>query len=141
MNVRRATEADVEAARRLWEASNEEVAFTPYEGSSFDPALVTDQVALIAEDDDGEIAGVVYANAANPHYGFVFGLFVRPEARRRGVARLLMRAVASELRESGMRYVVLSVDTPNEAARHLYDKLGFVDAARMLRVEIDQLVS
>lgn len=54
---------------------------------------------------------------------------------------MLMRAVASELRESGRRYVVLSVDTPNEAARHLYDKLGFVDTARMLTVEIDQLVS
>ena len=141
MNVRRATEADVEAARRLWEALNEEITFTPYEGSSFDPALVSDHIALIAEDDGGEIAGVVYANAASPDYGFVFGLFVRPDARRRGVARLLMRAVASELRESGRRYVVLSVDTPNEAARHLYDKLGFVDAARMLRVEIDQLVS
>ena len=37
--------------------------------------------------------------------------------------------------------VTLNGLTPNEAARHLYDQLGFVDAARMLRVEIDQLVS
>ena len=102
--------------------------------------MVTEHIAFVAQDDSGEIAGVVYANAASPDYGFVFGLFVRPDARQRGVARLLMRAVALELRESGRRYVVLSVDTPNEAARRLYDELGFVDAARTLRVEIDRLV-
>lgn len=139
MNVRPALAADVEALGRLWTASLAEITFTPYEGSSFDPAFATDHIALVAQDDSGEIAGVVYANAASPDYGFVFGLFVRPGARRRGVARLLMRAVASELRASGRRYVVLSVDTPNEAARHLYDELGFVDAARTLRIEIDRL--
>lgn len=140
MNVRPALAADVEALGRLWTASLEEITFTPYEGSSFDPTLVTEHIALVAQDDSGEIAGVVYANATSPDYGFVFGLFVCPDARHRGVARLLMRAVALELRESGRRYVVLSVDTPNEAARRLYGELGFVDAARTLRVEIDRLV-
>ena len=140
MNVRPALAADAEALSRLWTASLEEITFTPYEGSSFDQTLVTEHIALVAQDDSGEIAGVVYANAASPDYGFVFGLFVRPDARQRGVARLLMRAVALELRESGRRYVVLSVDTPNESARRLYDELGFVDAARTLRVEIDRLV-
>lgn len=141
MNVRRATEADLEAARRLWEASNEEITFTPYEGSRFDPILVTDHIALVAENDGGGIAGTVYANASTPDFGFVFGLYVLPEWRGRGVGRALMRSIASELRDYGKRYVVLSVDTPNEPARRLYDELGFVDAARTLRAEIDDLVS
>src|SRR5438093_12431293 len=34
----------------------------------------------------------------------------------------------------------LSVDTPNETARALYERLGFQDAARMLRIEIDALL-
>jgi ribosomal protein S18 acetylase RimI-like enzyme len=71
----------------------------------------------------------------------VFGLYTRPEARRRGVAKALMRAIASVLRDEGRRYVVLSVDTPNEKARALYDRLGFEDAARMLRAEVDALLS
>jgi ribosomal protein S18 acetylase RimI-like enzyme len=44
------------------------------------------------------------------------------------------------LRDRGRRYVVLSVDTPNESARTLYERLGFVDAARMLRVEVERLL-
>lgn len=48
-----------------------------------------------------------------------------------------MRAVAETPREEGRRYIVLTVDTPNAAARALYDRLGFVDAARTLRLDVD----
>ena len=50
-----------------------------------------------------------------------------------------MRAVAAILREQGRRYVVLNVDTPNEPARAFYERLGFVDAARTLRADVDDL--
>jgi RimJ/RimL family protein N-acetyltransferase len=32
------------------------------------------------------------------------------------------------------------VDTPNEAARALYERMGFVDAARMLRADVERLI-
>jgi ribosomal protein S18 acetylase RimI-like enzyme len=51
-----------------------------------------------------------------------------------------MRAVADLLRAEGRRYVVLNVDTPNEGARVFYERLGFADAARTLRVEVDRLL-
>ena len=70
----------------------------------------------------------------------MFGLYTVPAARHRGVARALMRSIAVALRDQGRRYVVLSVDTPNESARALYDRLGFVDAARTLRVDVDRLL-
>ncbi len=139
MEVRRATEADPVALRPLWEQFTAEATFAPYPGVPFEPRLVTDHLALIAEE-DGEVVGTVYANTASPDYGFVFGLYVRPEARRRGIARALMRAIAAELRSEGRSYVVLSVDTPNQAARVLDDRLGFVDSARILRAEVDQLL-
>jgi ribosomal protein S18 acetylase RimI-like enzyme len=81
----------------------------------------------------------VYVNPSD-HFGFVFGLYVRPEHRRRGYARDLMRAVAEALRQDGKRYVVLSVDTPNAAARSLYEHLGFTDAARVLRIDVQSLL-
>ena len=138
MEVRPATAADVEVLRGLWDASIDETTFTPYPGAPFDPALVTDQLALVAED-DGRIVGTAYANLVTSEYGFVFGVYVRPDARRRGIARTLMRAIATELRNRGRAYVVLSVDTPNAGARALYERLGFVDAARILRARVDQL--
>ena len=51
-----------------------------------------------------------------------------------------MRAIAEALREQGREHLVLSVDTPNEGARALYERLGFVDAARTLRIEVRALL-
>lgn len=125
--------------RRLWEEFNAEATFTPYPAAPFEPSLVTDHVALVAEE-GGQAVGTVYANLSSPHFGFVFGLYTRPPIRRRGVARALMRAIAAVIREQGRSYVLLSVDMPNEAGRALYHRLGFVDAARTLRADVDSLL-
>jgi ribosomal protein S18 acetylase RimI-like enzyme len=139
MEIRRATEADADAMRELWDEFTAEATFTPYPGSPFEPALLTDHIALVAEE-GGEAVGTVYSNLSSPHFGFVFGLYTRPQARGRGVGRALMRAIASILQEEGRQYVVLSVDTPNEGARSFYERLGFVDAARMLQADIERLL-
>ena len=139
VEVRPVAAADAEVMRRLWEESTEETTFTPYPGAPFEPALLTDHIALVAEE-GGEVVGTVYANISSPDFGFVFGLYTVPAARHRGVARALMRSIAVALRDQGRRYVVLSVDTPNESARALYDRLGFVDAARTLRVDVERLL-
>jgi ribosomal protein S18 acetylase RimI-like enzyme len=125
--------------RRLWDEFTDEATFAPFPGNPFQPALVTDHVALVAEE-NGEILGTVYANTSSSHFGYVFGLYTRPAARRQGVALALMRSVAAYLKEQGRQYVILSVDTPNEAARAFYARLGFIDSARMLRVDVESLV-
>jgi len=139
MQIRRATEADAEAMGRLWDEFTVETTYTPYPGAPFEPTLLTDHLALVAEE-DGEPLGSVYANVSSPHFGFVFGLYTRPEVRGRGVARALMRAIAEALHEQGREHVVLSVDTPNAGARAFYERLGFVDAARTLRVDVKDLL-
>ncbi|HEU5215421.1 MAG TPA: GNAT family N-acetyltransferase [Gaiellaceae bacterium] len=96
-------------------------------------------MALIAEQ-DGRPLGCVYVALPDEHFGYVFGLYVRPEARRQGLGRRLMREVAVSLQREGRRYVVLNVDTPNLPGRALYEQLGFVDAARTLRAEVDDLL-
>ena len=50
MNVRRAIEADAEVMRRLWDEFSAEATFTPYPPAPFEPALLTDHVALVAEE-------------------------------------------------------------------------------------------
>ena len=139
IEIRRAGEADVELMRRLWDDFSTEATYTPYPPGGFDPALVRDHVALVAEE-AGEVVGTLYANISAPHFGYVFGVYTLPEARGRGVGRELMRAVARLLREEGRDWVLLSVDTPNEGARAFYDRLGFEDASRMLRTSVDRLL-
>ena len=137
--IRRAGEADLELMRRLWDAFSAEATYAPYPPSGFDAGLLRDHVALVAEE-GGQPVGTVYANLASPHFGYVFGLYTRPEARGRGVGRELMRAVAGVLRAQGREWVLLSVDTPNETARAFYERLGFEDASRMLRARVDRLL-
>lgn len=139
MEIRRATPNDEPVMRRLWEEFNAETTYTPYPGTEFAESLLVDQLALIAED-AGEPVGCVYAATPSDQHAFVFGLYVRPKARRTGLARRLMNAVAEELRGDGRRYIVLSVDTPNTAARAFYDDLGFIESAWTLRVDIEQLL-
>ena len=139
LEIRRATEADLELMRRLWDEFSAEATYTPYPAVGFDPALVRDHVALVAEE-AGEVVGTVYANLSSPHFGYVFGVYTVPQARGRGVGRALMRAIAQQLRDEGRGYVLLSVDTPNEGARAFYERLGFEDASRMLRTSVDRLL-
>ena len=124
--------------RTLWDEFTEGATYTPYPGSPFAPSLLVDQIAFVAES-DGVPGGCVYANPSD-HFGFVFGLYVRPEYRGQGHAQELMRTVAKALQRDGKQYIVLSVDTPNVVARSFYEKLGFVDAARTLRVEVGTLL-
>ena len=63
--------------RELWERLSAETAYDPLAGTEFTPELITERLALLAE--DGEtVIGAVYANIDNDQVGFVFGLYVRP---------------------------------------------------------------
>ena len=52
-------------------------------------------------------------------------LFVRREARRRGVARALLQRVLERARERGCRRVELDTNEDNDGAIGLYESLGF----------------
>ncbi|MDV3220741.1 GNAT family N-acetyltransferase [Intrasporangium sp.] len=58
--------------------------------------------------------------------GELFGLYVAPRARGRGVGEALVNAVLDEARHLGRTEVVLEVGSTNEAAIALYERCGFV---------------
>ncbi|MFY7973066.1 MAG: GNAT family N-acetyltransferase [Rubrivivax sp.] len=60
------------------------------------------------------------------HKGWIWGVYVAPEARRDGLAgRLLQHALGHAATAWGLRQVNLGVNTRNAAAQALYRKLGF----------------
>ena len=57
--------------------------------------------------------------------GWIGGMGVATAHRRAGIGEALMRAVLAEARDRGVCRVRLEVLEPNDAARLLYEKLGF----------------
>ena len=56
----------------------------------------------------------------------LFGMYVAPRGRGRGVGEALVRAVLAEAQRRGKSEVVLEVTSANETAISLYERCGFV---------------
>ncbi len=79
---------------------------------------------LVAEADD-RLLGYVIADIRNEREGHIISIAVRPEKRRRGIARLLIRNVDRKLEEAGADRVKLEVRKSNTSAIELYRSLGY----------------
>jgi ribosomal protein S18 acetylase RimI-like enzyme len=60
------------------------------------------------------------------HKGLLWGMYVRPDARKAGLGRRLVEAVIDHARAS-VEVIQLSVISDNQPARRLYGSLGFVE--------------
>lgn len=78
-------------------------------------------------DVDGEI---LCCGQAASEAGFVglYDVFTAPAARGQGLASLLCERLLADSAKAGAEVGYLQVDADNEAARHIYRRLGFVDA-------------
>lgn len=60
------------------------------------------------------------------HKGHIYGVYVRPVQRHRGVGRALIVAVVERAKkDSSLEQILLAVATCQEAAKRLYLELGF----------------
>jgi ribosomal protein S18 acetylase RimI-like enzyme len=147
VTVRPATTDDRELLRRLWTEFVEEVETPELLGETWEQAWpdverhIRQGVALVAE--DGEAVGFALANLGetNPRTAHLTDLFVRPNARRRGVAKELLAAVVARAREAGFAHLTLEVATGNAEGRAVYDRLGFREVQRVLAAELEPLAS
>ena len=85
----------------------------------------TDKILFVADDDDSLLGVVGGFRRLDPLEVQLVSLWVDPNARGRGVARSLIRAVASWARERGARRIVLFVQEANAPGRALYIRAGF----------------
>ena len=145
MRIRAIREDDAATLRELWEEFEAEVPPPPALGSETWEEAWADLrrhaqagIALLAEDEEGA-AGYAFVRAPEDGRAHVTDVYVRPRARRRGVATALMREVAVGLAELGADWVTLDVLTSNTAARALYERLGFEDVQRLLAAPVEAL--
>jgi len=141
MSVRKLTESDAEALWRLrlhaletdpvsFAESPEELKRTTAE--EYAPRLGSGGAEnfVIGAFDGEELVGMTgfYRDALlkRRHIGHVWGVFVSPSARGKGVGRvMLMEVIKSARAIPGIRCIRLMVAVTQEAARHLYKKAGF----------------
>jgi len=76
-------------------------------------------------------AGQVLAcgqSAAEADLVGLYDVFTHPQARGRGLARLLCSRLLAQAHAAGARTAYLQVDADNHAARSVYHRMGFADA-------------
>ncbi len=95
----------------------------PHYRRMFGDDTVPHRVLLSAEDEAGLQGFLVAA-----HFGDEWELeniVVSPQARRKGIAGLLLKSLLQCAQQEGGREMFLEVRESNQAARQLYEKVGF----------------
>jgi [ribosomal protein S18]-alanine N-acetyltransferase len=139
--IRAATPDDLPLVRELWHAFDEEVPDAPWRDSTAAQDLAEfertfeDHVVLLADD-----VGLAVAKKKGSRVGYLGILYVRPQARRRGIAADLVREIAARLRERGADMLELDVLASNDDARAVYERWGFSPVELALAAPIDRLV-
>lgn len=94
--------------------------------------LREEDVAVFVAARGGEVIGYVYASLEPQSWkelreacGFIHDVAVHEGGRRTGVATALIETACDWLRSRGAPRVVLWTAQQNDAAQHLFDRLGF----------------
>ena len=132
MTVRNATTADKELLLELFAEFRRELPPRPYPTNLAEEDWwsqverhLRDGVVLVAEADE-RAAGFAEAELQKGQV-FVANLYVRPEARRRGIGTALLEHVAASARDRGLSHMELWVDSHNANAVRFYNELGFAE--------------
>jgi len=144
LTIRRATEADEDALRELWEEFEREVPNETEEPEGWDDEWkdtlddIRDGGVFLAEDEQGTVA-VARIESAVRGRSHVQLVHVRERARRQGIAKALLRECVQVAREQGARTVSLDVLASNEQAIAVWRRLGFRDSALFMAAPVDVL--
>lgn len=134
MNVRKAEEADAAALVDF----NQKMALET-EGKSLDADVLTQGVKsvfsdpnkgfyVVAEDQDALLGGLMvtfeWSDWRNKWFWWIQSVYIVPEARGKGIYRLLYDFVKAEARNSNVCGFRLYVERENTNAQRVYEKVG-----------------
>jgi len=138
--IRPATADDLPLVRELWQAFNDEIPDEPWREDDLEEDLawleqaIRNEIVLLADDD-----GLAVARRKGGRLGFLEVVYVRPGARRGGLAAQLVREVVTRLRETGAEMLELEVLASNVEARGIYERWGMRPVELTLGAPLAQL--
>jgi len=138
--IRPATADDLPLVRELWQAFNTEIPDEPWREDDLAEDLgwleeaVKEEIVLLADDE-----GLAVARRRGDRLGFLEVVYVRPDARRKGLAAELVREVVGRLQDSGAEMLELEVLASNSEARAIYEHWGFKPVELTLGASLAQL--
>ncbi len=149
LSLRTATVADVPALVDAWHAMLTECDLLgtglvdDWEARlarHFERQIVRGHARWFVADDSERIIGTCLATLSNGSSNILkdvsamlAGIYVDPEYRGRGIARLLTENAIAWCKERGCVRIRLNA---SPAGRHLYETLGFVPATEMMRLDL-----
>ena len=95
--------------------------------------------ALLVATLGGRPVGLAHLRMMSPDEGWIEGVRVDPEARRRGVARVLISRTLVTAHERGATVARYFTSSDNIASQQLFDRFGFVRVAEVLHFTADAL--
>jgi GNAT superfamily N-acetyltransferase len=138
--IRPATADDLPLVRALWTAFDKEIPDESWREDDLAEDLawleqaVKEEIVLLADED-----GLAVARRKGDRLGFLEVVYVRPDARRKGLAAELVREVVTRLQESGAEMLELEVLASNSEARAIYEHWGFKPIELTLGASVAQL--
>src|SRR5947208_3033846 len=146
MNIRPATKNDQGLIHELWTEFEAELPAPDYLRESWEDAwtdlaqTVREGVALIAEE-EGRALGFVFCVLGDRgrRTAHVTDIYVRPDARNKGIGRALLGGILDPARSAGLEHVSLEVLIGNSDARRLYERLGFTPMDVFMVAPLDAL--
>ncbi len=121
MTVRRVTTAGLD---RILEIENACFGVDAYDRNTFASYLGRNGDLFLAAWSAGKMLGYTLACVSRGR-AEVISVAVAPDARRQGVARVLMKSLIGALRRRKVEFVALLVRVTNHGAQALYKELGF----------------
>ena len=145
MTIRRATGDDLPLLEELWREFETEVPEPPHrepqaeiELAQLPSSLEDGALALLAEL-DGMPAGYALAKLESQRVCYLSDVYVRPAARRRGIAKALMASVVEWGAARGADVLTLEVLSTNTDVRAMYDRIGFAEETATLVAPLGRL--
>ncbi len=142
MNIRRAVEEDIDTLVELrltyieyhfGELTvQEKEAMIKQLPGYFRDHINRDFIAYLAEDKGKAVSSaylIIHEKPANPHFitgktGLFLNVYTNPNYRKQGLATSILKKLIQEARNLQVSYIELNA---TEAARPIYDKLGFIE--------------
>lgn len=123
MVIRKYQDQDKQALISLWETVFPNAATHNQPARVIEEKLAVDDLIFIAE--EGEVILGACQAGYDGHRGWLYGVAVAPQQRRRGIGSRLVETALDALRQRGCGKVNLQIRAGNTGVAEFYRSLGF----------------